>query len=306
MYERFYELTSRPFLTVPDPSFLFWSEGHELAYTMLRYGVETRALITVITGEIGAGKTTLLRHLMNDMPDDVTMGLVSNMQEGRGDLLHWVMMSLDQDFEEEPYVKVFKKFQDFVIGKYAEGRRVMLVIDEAQNLSVKMLEELRMLSNINADKDELLQIILVGQPQLRDLLARPELVQFAQRIAADFHLSRLSADETAAYVNHRMEVAGAQWEVFPPRAADLVYEATGGVPRLINILCDLSLVYGFSCERKVIDDDLLWEFLSSVRRHGIYTHLAARNPAPKLVASSQEGGKAELPNAGPRGDTPGY
>ncbi|MEM6945109.1 MAG: AAA family ATPase, partial [Pseudomonadota bacterium] len=193
----------------------------------------------------------------------------------------------------------------YVIERYAEGRRVMLVIDEAQNLSVKMLEELRMLSNINADRDELLQIILVGQPQLRDLLARSELVQFSQRIAADFHLSRLSAKEAAAYVNHRMDVAGASWEVFPERACELIHEATGGVPRLINILCDLSLVYGFSCERKVIDDDLLWEFLSSVRRHGIYSHFSARNPAPKLVASSEEAALGDRPSAGPR-DTPGY
>ncbi|MEM6677267.1 MAG: AAA family ATPase [Pseudomonadota bacterium] len=302
MYERFYELTSRPFLTVPDPSFLYWSEGHELAYTMLRYGVETRALITVITGEIGAGKTTLLRHLMNDMPDEVVMGLVSNLQEGRGDLLHWVLMSLEQDFDDEPYVKLFKRFQDFLIERYAEGQRVLLVIDEAQNLSVRMLEELRMLSNINADGDELLQIILVGQPQLRDLLARPELTQFAQRIAADFHLSRLTAKETHAYVGHRMTVAGAQWIVFPDRTCDLIHEATEGVPRLVNILCDLSLVYGFSCERRVIDEDLLWEFLASIRRHGIYNHFNARSPAPKLVATGAGEG-AERPGvAGPGRD----
>ncbi|MEM6487480.1 MAG: AAA family ATPase [Pseudomonadota bacterium] len=301
MYERFYELNARPFLTVPDPSFLFWSEGHELGYTMLRYGVETRSLITVITGEIGAGKTTLLRHLMDDLPEDVTMGLISNMQEGRGDLLHWAMMSLDQDFGDEPYVKLFKRFQDYVIDRYAEGRRVMLVIDEAQNLSVKQLEELRMLSNINADRDELLQIILVGQPQLRDLLARPDLAQFAQRIAADFHLPRLSAEDTARYVNHRLQVSGARWEIFPPKTCDLIYEATGGVPRLVNILCDLALVYGYSGERTVIEEDLLWEFLSSIRRHGIYTHLASRGSLPKLVASVDEKGEetARSGRAGP-------
>ncbi|MEL6264109.1 MAG: AAA family ATPase [Pseudomonadota bacterium] len=301
MYERFYQLSARPFLTVPDPSYLFWSEGHELGYTMLRYGLETGALITVITGEIGAGKTTLLRHMMNDLPENVTMGLISNMQEGRGDLLHWALMCLDVDFNDEPYVKLFKRFQDFVIDRYAEGRRVMLVIDEAQNLSVKQLEELRMLSNINADRDELLQIILVGQPQLRDLLARPELMQFAQRIAADFHLPRLSAEDTARYVNHRLNIAGAQWEIFPPRTCDLIFDATGGVPRLINILCDLALVYGFSSDREVIDEELLWEFLASVRRHGIYTHLSGRGGAPKLVATTADGARVDRPGAaGPR------
>ncbi|MEL6196270.1 MAG: AAA family ATPase [Pseudomonadota bacterium] len=300
MYKDFYRLQHRPFLTVPDPSFLYWSEAHDLAYTMLRYGVDTRALITVITGEIGAGKTTLLRHLMNEMPGDVTMGLISNMQEGRGDLLHWALMALDQDFEEEPYVKLFKRFQDYVIQKYAEGRRVLLVIDEAQNLSVKMLEELRMLSNINADSDELLQIILVGQPQLRDLLADPALVQFSQRIASDFHLPRLSASDTYNYVQHRMTVAGAQWEVFPERTCELIHEATGGVPRLINIICDLVLVYGFSSERQVIDEELLWEFISSVRRHGIYNHLS-RGGSPRLVAFAErdeEANEAERPRDG--------
>ncbi|MGF1553670.1 MAG: ExeA family protein [Paracoccaceae bacterium] len=289
MYEQFYGLKHRPFLTVPDPRFLYWSGGHELAYTMLRYGVETRALITVITGEIGAGKTTLLRHLMNELPEDVTMGLVSNMQEGRGDLLQWALMALDVDFrDDEAYVRLFKRFQDFVIDRYADGRRVMLVVDEAQNLSVKQLEELRMLSNINADQDELLQIVLVGQPQLRELLARPELVQFAQRIAADFHLPRLSNEDVRAYIGHRMRVAGASDVVFPGRTCDLIADATGGTPRLVNILCDLALVYGFSCEREVIDEDLLWEFLSSIRRHGIYNHFAPRGASPKLVASTGE------------------
>jgi type II secretory pathway predicted ATPase ExeA len=284
MYEAFYGLRGRPFLTGPDPDFLFWSDAHELAFTMLRYGMETRALITVITGDIGAGKTTLLRHLMNDLPDNVEMGLVSNMQEGRGELLHWVMMSLGQPFGEGGYVQQFKAFQDVLVENYARGRRTVLVFDEAQNLSVKSLEELRMLSNINADKDELLQIVLMGQPQLRDLLARPELAQFSQRIAADFHLGPLDRADSAAYIRHRMEVAGAGWEIFTPESCDLVHEATGGVPRLINILCDLALVYGFSCEAKTIDEELLWEFIASVRRHGIYSHFAMRNVSPRLVA----------------------
>jgi type II secretory pathway predicted ATPase ExeA len=286
MYENFYGLKNRPFLTVPDPEFLYWSEGHDLAFTMLRYGLETRALITVITGEIGAGKTTLLRHLMNELPDNVTMGLVSNMQEGRGELLHWVMMALGQPFGDAPYVQQFKAFQDFLIEKYAEGQKVMLVFDEAQNLSVKALEELRMLSNINADKDELLQLVLVGQPQLRDLLARPELVQFSQRIASDFHLGALSPGEVCDYIHHRMAVAGATRQVFSDRCCELVHEVTGGVPRLINILCDLILVYGYSCEAQLIEEDLLIEFITSVRRYGIYSQFTLKGGSPRLVRTS--------------------
>jgi type II secretory pathway predicted ATPase ExeA len=283
MYEEFYGLTERPFLTVPDPEFLYWSDNHLMAFTMLRYGIMTRAPITVITGEIGAGKTTLLRHLLRELPEDLTVGLISNMQDGRGEVLHWALMALDQPFDDEPYVKLFKRFQDHLIDCYARGRRVLLIVDEAQELSVKALEELRMFSNINSDKDELLQLILVGQPQLRETLSRPELVQFSQRISSDFHLGPLNKDEVAQYIHHRLAVAGATWKIFSDRTCELVHEATGGVPRLVNILCQLCMVYGFSYERKVIDEDLLRQFLEGAKRHGIYRHFSPVDSGPKLV-----------------------
>lgn len=283
MYEAFYGLKHRPFLTVPDPDFLFWADQHALAFTMLRYGLMTRAPITVVTGEIGAGKTTLLRQMMREIPADLVVGLVSNMQAGRGELLQWVMMALGQSVAEEPYVRLFQRFQDFVIEAYAQGKRVVLIFDEAQNLSVEALEELRMLSNINADKDELLQLVLVGQPQLRDLLARPELVQFSQRISSDFHLTALGAQDVESYILHRLEVAGAAWRIFPARTCALVHEATRGVPRLVNILCDLCLVYGFAAETKVIEEPLLREFLTGAKRRGIYEQFAPLSEAPKLV-----------------------
>jgi type II secretory pathway predicted ATPase ExeA len=283
MYEAFYRLSSRPFLTVPDPEFLFWAEGHTLAFTMLRYGLMSRAPITVITGDIGSGKTTLLRQLLREVPADLEVGLVSNMQAGRGHLLQWVMMAFGQPSGEMTYVDLFARFQDHVIARYAAGKRVVLIFDEAQNLGVEALEELRMLSNINADKDELLQIVLVGQPQLRDLLARPELVQFSQRISSDFHLTPMSSTEVHAYIQHRLQVAGAAWRIFPERTCNLIHAATGGVPRLVNILCDLCLVYGFSADRKVIEEPLLREFLSSARRRGIYQQFRPLPEAPTLV-----------------------
>ncbi len=284
MYEAFYGLSKRPFSTLPDPEFLYWSKGHEMALTMLRYGLMTRAPITTITGEIGAGKTTLVRHILNEMPEDLTTGLVSNLQEGRGELLQWVLMALDQPVEaNEPYVSLFKRFQDFAIASYAGGRRVLLVIDEAQNLGVKMLEELRMLSNINSEKDDLLQLILVGQPQLRDLLNRPELTQFVQRITADFCLGALSASEVGAYIARRLEIAGATTAIFTPRTCELIHQATGGVPRLINSLCDLCMVYGFSDNRQIIDQSLLVEFLTSARNRGIYNQFRPIELQPALI-----------------------
>jgi type II secretory pathway predicted ATPase ExeA len=288
MYEEFYGLEHRPFLTVPDPDFLYWTENHSIAFTMLRYGLISRALITVVTGEIGAGKTTLLRALLREIPQDLVVGLVSNMQAGRGELLHWVMMALGQKIVPgEGYVELFQRFQDFLIEAYASGRRVVLIFDEAQNISIDSLEELRMLSNINADKDQLLQLVLVGQPQLRDLLRRPELVQFAQRISADFHLEVLKPTEVTTYIEHRLSVAGAKWRIFPQRTCELIAEATGGVPRLVNVLCDMCLVYGFSADSKVIGEELLQEFLHSAKQRGIFWQFTPQAEPARLVRTGR-------------------
>jgi general secretion pathway protein A len=310
MYESFYGLKHKPFQTVPDPRFLYWAKGHELAITMLRYGLMTAAPVTVITGEVGAGKTTLLRHLMTEMPGDLVVGLVSNMQAGKGELLEWVMMALDQPFEGLSYVRLFEAFQSFVIGRYAEGKRVVLIFDEAQNLDVTTLEELRLLSNINADGEQLLQLILVGQPELRELLNDRRLKQFAQRIVADFHLSPLEADEVEPYIDRRLKLAGARWKIFPSATCRLLHEATGGVPRLINALCDLCLVSGFSAEEKVVRADLLREFLDSAGRHAIYRQFlplgaapdgAADRPLLLGAAESEAGGQAGGQAGGPAG-----
>jgi general secretion pathway protein A len=282
MYEEFYGLKERPFTTVPDPQFLYWSEGHQMAFAVLYYGVVTRAPITVITGAIGAGKTTLLRRLLAEIPEEITVGLVSNMKEGKGELLQWVMMALGQPFDgDEPYVQLFKRFQDFVVDAYARGQRVVLIVDEAQNLGAAALEELRMFSNINADKDELLQLILVGQPQLRELLNRPDLAQFAQRVSADFHLEPLSREDTVRYIGRRLEIAGARWKIFPDDVCEMICDATGGVPRLVNILCDLCLVYGFADSRREIGADLLSEILASTRRRGIFGQFDTIDGTPR-------------------------
>lgn len=295
MYESFYGLNRKPFQTVPDPAFLYLSRGHDLALTMLRYGLMTVAPVTVITGEIGAGKTTLLRHLLATQPENLVTGLVSNMQTGRGQLLEWVMMAFGQPFEGLSHVRLFDAFQRFLVEHYAAGRRVLLVFDEAQNLDVPDLEELRLLSNINADGHQLLQLVLIGQPQLRTLLANPRLTQFVQRISADFHLSALAAPEVDAYIAHRLAVAGARWKIFPAETSALIHRATGGVPRLINTLCDLCLVYGFSAEEKVIMVPVLREFLDSARELGVYRQfrpIEAEAERPLLLETRAEDGPA--------------
>src|SRR6267154_3710444 len=214
MYEAYYGLREKPFTILPDPDLIYWGNMHRMAFTMLEFGVTNNAGFTVITGTIGSGKTTLLRFLLKKLSANVTMGLISNSPQGRQELLQWILMSFSQPFEGD-YPTLFKRLQDFLYGQYAGGRRTILIIDEAQNLESEALEHLRMISNINADKHQILQLILLGQPQLRDLLVSPRLHQFAQRISSDFHLRPLDDHEVANYIAFRLQAVGGPP---PPRA----------------------------------------------------------------------------------------
>jgi type II secretory pathway predicted ATPase ExeA len=268
VYTDYFGLSERPFTLLPDPEFLFWSDEHTHAYTMLEYGLVTHAPITMVTGEIGAGKTTLVRELLANMPVEFTVGLISNAQGGRGELLQWVLYALNQEVDHtKSYVQLFQQFQDFLIGEYAEGRRTVLIFDEAQNLDVETLEELRMFSNINADKDELLQLILLGQPQLLDLVNRPELVQFRQRIVAQYHLPNMSFPAVCNYIHHRMEIAGAINQIFTQKACERVYLASHGTPRLVNQLCDFALTYAFSEGKNQVDAETIEQVIKDRERY---------------------------------------
>lgn len=253
IYTGYFGLRSRPFSLVPDPEFIYWSPVHRRAYTMLEYGLLTCAPITLITGEVGSGKTTLLHHLLKNIGSQIKVGLVSNAQGSRGELLRWVLMALDQPARPDAtYVDLFDQFQKYLISEYARGNRVVIIFDEAQNLSRESLEELRMFTNINSNKDELLQLVLVGQPELREIVQRPDLRQFAQRVSASFHLSTMDRDTVHAYIGHRLLTAGAAKNLFLRPASEIVYRHTGGVPRLVNQLCDLSMVYAFTNNQKII------------------------------------------------------
>lgn len=247
--------TERPFTLVPDPSFLYWSEQHKRAYSVLEFGILSRAPITLVTGSVGCGKTTLLRQLLKQIESDSVVGLISNAQGDRGDLIQWVLHALGIKFDpEDGYVTQFQLLQDFLIETYAKGNRVILIFDEAQNLSQDSLEELRMLTNINSNKDELIQLVLVGQNELRDVIKRPELRQLAQRIAASFHLRPLTEKSAHEFIVHRLRVAGGSGEEINEKARMLIFEVSQGIPRLINQICDMSLLYAWSAETKVVDD----------------------------------------------------
>ena len=273
IYISYFGLTERPFSLVPDPGFLYWSPAHKRAFGILEYGIMTRAPITLITGEVGAGKTTLLHHLLKSVDADVRIGLIANAHGDRGELLRWVLLALAQPAgPHETYVDLFGRFQAYLIDEYAAGRRVILIFDEAQNLTRESLEELRMFTNINANKDELLQLVLVGQPELRDLIRRPDLTQFAQRVSAAFHLDAMDAPTVRAYIRHRLAVAGTTEDIFSLSATDMIHVYTGGVPRLVNQLCDLSMVYAYTNDQKRIQRLTVQQVLDD----GVF--FAARSP----------------------------
>jgi general secretion pathway protein A len=295
MYEAFYGLREKPFSILPDPDMIYWGLTHRWAFAMLEFGVLNNAGFTVITGEIGSGKTTLLRRLLRGVSRDVAVSLISNTPpEGTG-LLQWILMSLDQPFEDS-YPVLFKRFQGFLYDQYARNSRTILIVDEAQNLGVRTLEELRMLSNINADKHQYLQIILVGQPQLKDMLRSPELRQFAQRVSSDYHLSALEPGAVSHYIHFRLNTVGARTQLFSDDACRIIAEASRGIPRTINILCDTALTYGFAANTKQITADMVTSVIENKERHGVLPLVGPNSEARRFSeANGPRGQIAKLP-----------
>lgn len=268
MYAAHFGLKQRPFTLLPDPEFLFWSPQHRRAYSVLEIGILSRAPITLVTGEIGSGKTTLLRQLLNRMEEELTVGLISNATGGRGELIRWALNAFGIEVPDDhaDYVDLYQALVDFMVLEYAEGRRVILIIDEAQNLSAESLEELRMLTNVNSNKDELFQLILVGQPELHDVVLQPRLRQLAQRVAASFHLGAMNEAAVRDYIRHRLRIAGGDGEEIAPDAVRRIHDQTGGIPRLINQLCDLSMMYAWTDDEEFVSA----ETVDAVLEDGVF------------------------------------
>jgi len=265
MYEQFYNLKSKPFNNSPDPRFFYPSPKHAEALDRLYYAIVERKGFVVITGEIGAGKTTVCRALLKRLDDrhnEVCM--ITNTHLSAKELIVAILEDLNVPYRPGTKVKLLSQLNDYLIERMQEDKNVILIIDEAQNLTPSVLEEVRMLSNLETDTDKLLQIILMGQPQLREKLRLKDLEQFRQRVAIHYHLYPLSPDETVKYVNHRLGVVaenGKAGTLFSSQALEQVFMFSGGIPRLINYICDNALLSGFVYERREIDAGLMREVI---------------------------------------------
>ena len=257
MYEAFFGLSSKPFQLNPDPNFYFASKQHRRAKAYLEYGVSRNEGFIVITGEIGAGKTMVLRSLIEGLNgSNVITGHLVTTQLGAEDTLRMVGAAFGFRVKDVPKSELLITLEAFLISQTSKGKRCLLVVDEAQNLTPRAVEELRMLSNFQFGNQALLQSFLVGQPEFREILQRPEMEQFRQRVAATCHIGPLDADETHAYIEHRLKCAGAKGKPsFEPAAFEGIFKASGGIPRRINAVCDRLLLAGFLAARTHLTGD---------------------------------------------------
>ena len=270
MYERYFQLRERPFALSPDPEYLYPSRVHQEALSYLRYGIEGHAGFVVITGEIGSGKTTMLQSLLGGLDRNTTVSRIMNTLLDPRELLEAIVIDFGIDPTGLGKPMLLKKLADFLVQQRQAGRLTLLVIDEAQNLSLPALEEIRMLSNLETEKSKLIQIIMVGQPELREKLGLPQLEQLRQRITVSYHLQPLDADETANYVNHRLKRAaiGAAPE-FPRPVTDLIHRRSRGVPRIINVIADATLLFAYGVDRRQIDEEITSEALGELDATGV-------------------------------------
>jgi general secretion pathway protein A len=257
MYENFYGFKEKPFQIVPDPDCLYKSPKHQNALTYLEYGLAENVGFILLTGEIGSGKTTLIQYVLNKLVDNTEVAVIFNTNVSADQLLLMILNEFALPSENFDKPQALDALNQFLIQNYAENRKVLLIIDEAQNLSAAALEEVRMLSNLHSEDRALLQIMLVGQPELINTLRKPNLMQFSQRIAVNFHLEGLDREETAEYIAFRLENAGGRKDIFTAEALDMIYQLAGGIPRSINLLCQAALVYGFADGAQSIDKPII-------------------------------------------------
>jgi len=285
MYESFFNLRVKPFELVPDPHFIYLSKSHKKALTYLDYGIRERSGFILLTGEVGSGKTTLIRNLLDKHYDNAVLSKVFNTRVTSEELLEMINDDFGLVTQGKDKVTLVRDLNTFLVDQYAQGNQPILIIDEAQNLSAELLEEVRMLSNLEASDSKLLQIILVGQPELRTTLSAPEMRQLRQRININCHLHALNREEVEQYITYRLEVAGnASAACFSPGALDAIYHYSRGIPRLVNIICDFLLLSAFAEETNFISVEMVQDVAGDLDFENYYwssaVELGEKSPVP--------------------------
>ncbi len=274
MYTAYFNLNESPFSIAPDPLYLYMSDHHREALAHLKYGVKSDGGFVLLTGEVGAGKTTLCRSLLEQLPENVVIAYVLNPKVSVIELLETICDELHIERPEQGSIKqLVDRLNSYLLEANAQGRKTVLIIDEAQNLSIDVLEQLRLLTNLETNRYKLLQIVLLGQPELLQILNRQEMRQLSQRVTARCHLGSLDADEIGAYIRHRLNIAGCDRPLFPEALNKTIWQLTGGIPRLINLVCDRALLGAYVLERQEVDNAILQQAAREV--------LGEQNPRAK-------------------------
>lgn len=293
MYEAFFNLRKKPFDLVPDPEFIYLSSSHKKALTYLDYGIRERVGFILLTGEVGSGKTTLIRNLIQRRYDRVVLAKVFNTRVTSEQLLSMINDDFGLPVHGKDKVALMRELNDFLVQQFAAGNHPILIIDEAQNLDAELLEEVRMLSNLESSQSKLLQIVLVGQPELRETLAAPALLQLRQRISINCHLRALNREEIAEYIQHRLKVAGnASALAFTGSTLDLVHKYSRGIPRLINIFCDFILLSAFADESRTVTEAMVQDVVAELDFENHFWGAPAAPTAEVAAAAPQPAASA--------------
>jgi general secretion pathway protein A len=294
MYESFFQFKSKPFDLLPNPEFMFLSKTHKRALTYLNYGIRERAGFILLTGEVGSGKTTIIRDLIERCDERIVLGKVFNTNVNAEQLIAIINDDFDLPVKGKDKISLLRDLNHFLVEQYANGKQPLLIIDEAQNLAPDALEEVRMLSNLETADSKLLQIVLVGQPELRLVLAKPELRQLRQRISIQCHLQPLSRQEVQEYILHRLQVAGNRDALhLAPEALDLIYKYSGGIPRLINILGDFLLIFAFAEQVRDVDEGMVRDIISDMDFDNNYSMSGLGIVHPGALSAGNEKSRQE-------------
>lgn len=287
MYTEFFGLSDKPFELLPNPRFLYLSKCHRKALSYLQYGIEERAGFTLLTGEVGSGKTTLIRDIINKISAEMTLAMVFNTRVDGRQLISMINDDFGLEVEGKDKVELLKDLNDFLLYECGQQRRPIIIVDEAQNLSEGTLEELRLLSNLESDELKMVQIVLVGQPELKSIIAQPSLRQLRQRISVSCHLSPLNQTETQEYIFHRLKTVGGAGKIqFTEGVFEAIFHHSSGVPRLINLLCDFVLLSAFVEESYEINLQMVQDAISelSFEQHAVQEDQSS----PRFAADSHD------------------